>query len=36
MKEVGEGLWELYYRLVLLGYFNEFAGWTYEVDNFNF
>ncbi len=35
MKQVNEGIWELYYRHVLLGYFNEFTGRTYEVDNFN-
>jgi transposase InsO family protein len=35
LKQVGDGIWELYYRHVLLGYFNEFTGRTYEVDNFN-
>lgn len=35
LKEVEEGIWELYYRHVLLGYFSESTGRTYEVDNFN-
>ena len=35
MKEVLEGIWELYYRHVLLGYFSEQTGKTYEVENFD-
>jgi transposase InsO family protein len=35
LKEVMEGIWELYYRHVLLGYFSEKTGKTYEVDKFN-
>jgi hypothetical protein len=33
IKEVLDGVWELYYRHVLLGYFNEKTGKTYEVHN---
>ncbi|MBN2729240.1 MAG: transposase [Bacteroidales bacterium] len=35
IKEVLDGVWELYYRHVLLGYFNEKTGKTYEVEKFN-
>jgi len=35
MKEVGDGVWELYYRHVLLGYFSEKTMRTYEIENFN-
>jgi transposase InsO family protein len=35
MKEVTEGIWELYYRHVLLGYFSEQTMKTYEVEKFN-
>lgn len=35
MKEVAEGIYELYYRHVLLGYFSEQTGKTYEVETFN-
>ena len=34
MKEVGDGVWELYYRHVLLGYYSEQTGRTYEIENF--
>lgn len=35
LKEVEDGIWELYYRHVLLGYFSEATGRTYEVEKFN-
>lgn len=34
MKEIEDGVWELYYRHVLLGYYSEKTGRTYEVENF--
>jgi len=33
--EVRDGIYELYYRHVLLGYFSEQTGKTYEIENFN-
>jgi len=34
MKEVEDGVWELYYRHVLLGYYSEQTRRTYEVETF--
>jgi len=34
MKEIEDGVWELYYRHVLLGYYSEQTGRTYEIENF--
>lgn len=35
MKEVDDGIYELYYRHVLLGYFSDKTGRTYEVEKFS-